>query len=132
MVASIRSFSILLNVHDCQISLDFYQRVLGLTLTESWAHQGRVRWCSLDCAGVTLMLNEHRASGTLRHLGSDHQDCVLYLSVANLSEMRLHLMTEGFAATHPQPQEYGLLQCSVVDPDGYEIALTEPLSVTNQ
>ena len=110
--------SILLNVHNCQISLDFYQRLLGLNCTQSWEDEGRVRWCSL----------EHRASASTRRGGLDHQDCVLYLSVANLAEIRLLLRAEGFDVTEPQQQAYDLLQCSAADPDGYEIALTQPIT----
>ena len=120
--------SILLNVHNCQISLDFYQRLLGLNCTQSWEDEGRVRWCSLECGGATLMLNEHRASASTRRAGLDHQDCVLYLRVANLAEIRLLLRAEGFDVTEPQQQAYGLLQCSAADPDGYEIALTQPIT----
>ena len=120
--------SILLNVHNCQISLDFYQRLLGLNCTQSWEDEGRVRWCSLESGGATLMLNEHRASKSTRRGGLDRQDCALYLSVANLAEIRLLLRAEGFDVTEPQQQAYDLLQCSAADPDGYEIALTQPIT----
>ena len=120
----VQRLSILSNVYDGQISLGFYHRLLGLNGTESGEDEGRVP-CSLECGCVTRMLNEYRGSASPRRGGLCHPDCYLYLSFANLAEIRSMLRAEGFDVIEPESQAYGPLPCSAAHPDGNVVALSQ-------
>jgi uncharacterized glyoxalase superfamily protein PhnB len=70
------------------------------------------------------MLNRHsRIDAAARHARPHYGDLVLYLRVASAHAMRDRLIAAGVAVSPVGRQAYGVDECYVRDPDGYELAI---------
>lgn len=119
----------LLNVRDVDRSCAFYAGVFGLTIVEQAGPTGELIWARLEGDGTVLMVNRH-GEGSERRLRerTDHGDIVLYINVQGAAELHGRLVGLGFDPGAIERQHYGVLQFSLYDPDGYELAITERIA----
>ena len=71
------------------------------------------------------MLNEHGENSPARrgkHHG--HRDVVLYFDVDGLDSLWIQLNQDGLKPGVIRTEDYGTRQFALIDPDGYEIAVT--------
>jgi uncharacterized glyoxalase superfamily protein PhnB len=117
--------TVLLNVEDVTRSIAFYVGAMGFTVVDSWQYEGRIRWAKLAVGGIELMLNEHGENSPARrgkHHG--HRDVVLYFDVDGLDSLWIQLNQDGLKPGVIRTEDYGARQFALIDPDGYEIAVT--------
>lgn len=106
------------NVTKMEVSLRFYVEGLGFAMTNSWAPEGRVRWCWLAREGVPLMLQEYLpAQVPTGKFG-------VGVSICFICEDALAFYREckarGIAASRPFVGN-GMWVTTVHDPDGYRL-----------
>lgn len=113
----------LLNVLDIAASIGFYE-ALGFTVGERWdGGEGRA-WCLLACGDLRIMLNQSvRAASYHRRARPDYSDLVLYLYVDDAPACWKELQAMGLAGRHVGPQNYGLDEVWLRDPDGYHVVI---------
>ena len=112
----------LLNVQDMAASLAFYGK-LGLSLDEKW-ERGDAAWCLLSAGDFRLMLNQtRRADSASRRAGEDYSELVLYMYVDDAPSAWSELQAQGVSGRHVGPQEYGLDEVWLRDPDGYHVVV---------
>lgn len=112
----------LLNVEDYDRSLAFYRK-LGFEPAEE-AREGSTAWCLLTCGELRLMLNQtKRAKSAARRALGDYSDLVLYLYVDDAPRAWAELREKGVTGRHVGPQDYGLDEVWLRDPDGYHVVV---------
>ena len=118
----------LMNVADIRRSCRFYTEAFGFEVAASAGPEEDLVWVRLSLGEASLMLNQ-RGEGRERRLAerADHKDVVLYIGVKDAAKLHGHLVRLGFEIGELEPQDYGLLQFALYDPDGYELAVTSPL-----
>ncbi|MEL6189043.1 MAG: VOC family protein [Myxococcota bacterium] len=116
--------AILLNVESIEISLPFY-RALGFQTVETWEEtSGTLGWVRLDQGSTRLMLNRtSRSQSELRRARPDYSDFVGYLYIDSAPDAARELSHQGLPARHVGPQDYGLDEVWIRDPDGYHWVL---------
>ncbi len=113
----------LLNVLDIRASISFYETI-GFTVTERWDGGERRAWSLLTCGDLRMMLNQTgRAASDHRRARHDYSDLVLYLYVEDAAACWQELQSLGLPGRHVGPQDYGLDEVWLRDPDGYHIVV---------
>lgn len=113
----------LLNVADVAASVPFYER-LGFTVEQRFEPEGMLHWARLRSGDGGLMLNRQTKIGVdARRARPHYGDLVLYLRVASAHAMRDRLIAAGIEVSEVERQAYGVDECYVRDPDGYELAI---------
>ena len=115
----------LLYVAEFDISLGFWRDAMGFAVTQEAGGDGW-NWAQLESGPVRLMLNSmpdnlDRATRLPDDFGS-----VLYLGADDVSAFAQAIRMKGVRVSDPEPQEYGLDQVWLRDPDGYQICVTSP------
>ena len=110
----------LMNVADVRRSCRFYTEAFGFEVAASAGPEKDPVWVRLSLGEASLMLNQ-------RAERADHKDDVLYIGVKDAAKLHDQLVRLGFEVGELEPQDYGLLQFALYDPDGYELAVTSPL-----
>ncbi|MBW3663160.1 MAG: VOC family protein [Actinobacteria bacterium] len=109
---------VLLAPRDLDGSIDFYEDRLGLVRYRDWGerpHRGVVYFLG----GGYLELNEGGDSVTPKGFR-------LWLQVGDIHAAADELRTKGVVlASEPKLEPWGLIECTVVDPDGVELVLVE-------
>lgn len=112
------SSRILLRPRDFARSLAFYEDGLGLARYREWGRP--------PARGVVLFLGGGFLELTEGHPDPPPQGVRLWLQVASLEEARSTLEVRGVAvAEPPERKPWGLIEMSVLDPDGLELILIE-------
>ena len=112
----------LLNVLDLEVSVRFYE-ALGFRVAQEWRGAPGA-WCLLTCAELRLMLNQtDRAGSEPRRARPDYSDLVLYLYVDDAEVCLDELRAKGVEGRHVGPQDYGLNEVWLRDPDGYQVVV---------
>lgn len=121
----LKDFTPLLNVRDCANSLAFYENLLGFKVTQKYEIEGRVRWALLQNGPIKLMINEPQdyVATEERMKASPFSGVVFYLQVDSVYDAARELKAGGYSVSDPAEQDYGGHECSLRDPDGYEISL---------
>jgi catechol 2,3-dioxygenase-like lactoylglutathione lyase family enzyme len=113
----------LLNVADVAASVPLYER-LGFALEQRFEAEGALLWVRLRSGDGDLMLNlQTKIGASARRARPHYGDLVLYLRVASAHAMRDRLIAAGIEVTEVERQAYGVDECYVRDPDGYELAI---------
>lgn len=113
----------LLNVLDIRASVSFYE-ALGFAVRERWGDAEDRAWCLLVCGELHMMLNQTtRAASDHRRGRPDYSDLVIYLYVEDAPACWRELQTAGLSGRHIGPQEYGLDEVWLRDPDGYHVVV---------
>jgi len=117
--------TVLLNVEAVSRSIAFYAQTMGFSVVDSWQHEGAIRWAKLSVGGIELMLNEHGENSPVRRQNRHgHRDVVLYFDVDELDLLWNQLEQDGLKPGVIRTEDYGTRQFALMDPDGYEIAVT--------
>jgi len=117
----------LLNVEDAERSIAFYTRHLGFQVAQRYTAEGATAWAMLQHGTVKLMINRpDRADSTSRRQRPGYRDAVLHLYVASARECRAALRAAGVVTSEVTLEPYGMEECRLRDPDGYEIAVVSP------
>ncbi len=131
MAIEVGGMAPLIQVHDMNEALAFYQGALGFELVQSSdevdAPEGRYfHWCWLKLGGAHLMLNTAFDEGE-RPLERDpvrqaaHRDTGLFFDCPDPDAAAARLRAHGIACDGPRDASYGMRQLYVTDPDGYEL-----------
>ena len=118
----------LLNVEAVESSARFYREAFGLELTDSWSNEGRMRWAKLERGAFAMMLNEHGEGSAARRARGGHRDVVLYVAVDDADAVHAELVAKGLQPGEVNEETYALRQFVLRDPDGYELAVTSPIT----
>jgi uncharacterized glyoxalase superfamily protein PhnB len=117
----------LLNVEDVSKSIAFYEAVLAAKVENKWEASGCVRWARLGFDGGKLMLNTpENASSVERRSRLEFADAVLYVMGDDAPAWREKLLAAGLDVGELSQEEYGNVEFSVRDPDGYAIRFSSP------
>lgn len=117
----------LLNVEDVATSLDFYRTAIDAVVEADWEHEGRVRWARVSFDGGALMLNTpDGAMSRDRSTRGEFADAVLYMMCDDAAAHRERLLAAGLAAGPLSDEDYGNVEFSLRDPDGYAIRFSSP------
>jgi uncharacterized glyoxalase superfamily protein PhnB len=117
----------LLNVEDAERSIAFYTRHLGFQVAQRYTADGATAWAMLQHGAVKLMINRSdQADSAGRRQRAGYGDAVLYLYVASARECHAALQAAGIAVCEVTLEPYGMEECRLRDPDGYEIAIVSP------
>lgn len=110
-----------LSVVNMQASLKFYVDGLGFKITNKWEPEGKIRWCSLQQGGASIMLQERdpsrpAAEGKFGIGTMPHFICRDALDIyRKITERGVTVENEPFVANH-------MWFFTVTDPDGYRLA----------
>jgi len=119
-----------LGVTDIEASLRFYINGLGFKMTNSWAPEGRIRWCWLELGEAAVMLQEYwkdgkPAGGPEGPLGQGVSICLM---CADAIAVYHDAVGRGLAASRPFVGNH-LWVTSLTDPDGYRLDFESPTEV---
>jgi catechol 2,3-dioxygenase-like lactoylglutathione lyase family enzyme len=113
---------VLLRPRDFARSVDFYERGIGLARYREWGeapHRGVVYFLG----GGYLELTE---GGGASAAGLDSVPIRLWLQVADIESVRAELAERSITvAAEPEHKPWGLIEMSVLDPDGLELVVIE-------
>lgn len=125
---TIRKMTPLLNVEDVSRSILFYESLIGFEIVTDFESDGVAEWALLRAGDIEIMLNEgdEGDSATRRRL-PPFSGQVLYFDVEDCQALHAELLSRGFRVDPLEPQDYGVLEFRLRDPDGYELAFTSPI-----
>lgn len=123
---NVRTAYPLLYAQDMERSLAFY-RDLGFTLTNRWAPEGKLSWCSLAMEGAQLMLQLAEPED-LTHLRRGHSDVALFFLCEDVDALYERMRHRGVDAKPPTEAFYGMRQLTLIDPDGRRICFEHPVA----
>jgi catechol 2,3-dioxygenase-like lactoylglutathione lyase family enzyme len=132
MALTIGGLCPLLQVFDMPKSIAFYRDVLGFTIASPVPDNLQCDWVLLELNGSELMLNtayeagERPSAPDAARLGA-HRDVALFFDCPDLDAAQEHFRVCGLELVAPVVREYGMKQLSLLDPDGYEICLQQPV-----
>jgi len=121
----------LLYVRDGEASLAFYRDLLGFELVQRAGEDAGYLFAQLKSGAASLMINSMPGSGHTTALPDDF-GCVLYLNAEDVHALCTELRAKGVEVADPEPQEYGLDQLWLRDPDGYQLCITSPTDLSRR
>ena len=123
-------------VFDVPTSVRFYRDLLGFEVvsnSEPFDEQpDNFGWTMLRRNSVTLMLN-NMYEDNIRPSKPDaartqaHRDTLLYISCGQMDTLISDLRRQGVNVSGPVTTYYGMVQATVLDPDGYSICFQRPV-----
>jgi len=119
----------LLNVEDPDRSLSFYVGVLGFSLEADFEHEGQRVWARLAHGPIQLMINRSpgRIARGARSDARSYDDVVLCARVEDAAAAHATLAEAGCEPGALRSEDYGMLEFTVRDPDGCELAFQQPV-----
>ncbi len=135
MELGIRGLCPLLQVFDMPRSIAFYRDILGFEVVRQVPEGDRCDWALLRLHGAELMLNtayehhERPPAPDPARVGA-HRDTALFLGCADVYAACARLRATGMDVDDPVVRDYGMIQLSLSDPDGYGICLQHPVGQT--
>ncbi len=126
MGLDVRGMAPLLGVFDMPASLHFYRDLLGFEVVGRSGPEDDCGWCWLRLGGAELMLNTlydkgERPAAVDPQRVKNHRDTAVYFSTPDVDATYRYLREKGVEAEEPFDQNYGMRQCYVLDPDGYQL-----------
>jgi len=117
----------LLNCEDVSASITFYQAALDAEVESSWDLEGTVRWARIGFEAGKLMLNTPDGiSSQDRRSRKEFSDAVLYLICNDAPARHERLRAAGLDVGELRDEDYGNVEFSVRDPDGYVLRFSSP------
>ncbi len=110
-------------VTDLEASLRFYIDGLAFALDKQWAPEGKLRWCSLQCGGAALMLQEYLPSR--RPLAELAVGVTVCFQCADAIRIYHNALARGLQPDRPFVGN-GLWVTTMTDPDGYRLEFASP------
>lgn len=107
-------------VKDMESSLNFYFKVLGFSIGESWVDEGKLKWCWLVIDNGALMLQEYNEKNNVPK--DKHGEGVeIFFICEDALAMYEQITSNGLVAPEPfVGNKMWVVQ--VRDPDGYKIS----------
>lgn len=113
----------LLNVEDLEASLDFYRNALGFAVEDRHDADGKPIWALISHGSVRLMLNRpDGADSATRRARPSYGETLFYFYVPDARAAHEELGDRGYGPGPLEEQAYGVLEFTLRDPDGYELA----------
>lgn len=120
----------LLNVRDGKTSIAFYKEALGFSIINEFADGADMHWAKLENGSIKLMINQREAATSLDRIEREtFQGVVFYFEVDSVHRFQRELLARGYPVTEPEPMPYGVDECYLRDPDGYELAFVSPVDL---
>lgn len=117
----------LLNVLDGKRSLEFYCSGLGFEVVAEATDDDGMHWAAVRNGTDRIMINQRQeAASDERNTGGSFRGVVLYFEVESVHDLHRELQARGISVSKPEAMPYGVDECYVRDPDGYELAFTSP------
>ena len=114
----LRSLVPVLDVHDVDVSIEFYCGVLGFTVHDKVEWAGRTEWALLRCDQVELMLCASKDEEVEE--GGRGGEGMFFLYHENLESLLVYLGSSGYPqAPEMLPIQNGRKDFYLRDPDGY-------------
>ena len=117
-------------VFDVPTAVAFYSHVLGFEVVSTSSpfdeRLDNYGWAMLRRDAVTLMVN-NMYEDNIRPSEPDaartraHRDTVLYIGCSELEAFVTSLRARGVFVSGPATTNYGMLQATILDPDGYSL-----------
>lgn len=106
------------NVTNIDASLQFYREGLGFEMTLQWIDEGKLRWCSLQLGGASIMLQEyHHTQTPPTKFGEGISICFICEDALTIYR---EAKSRGLQASKPFVGN-GMWVTSLTDPDGYRL-----------
>jgi catechol 2,3-dioxygenase-like lactoylglutathione lyase family enzyme len=124
---------VLLRPRDFERSVGFYEEGIGLVRYRDWGeapHRGVVYFLGGGYLELTEGAGRDRGDGPLSGGKAEVPPVRLWLQVADVEAARDELASRSIAiAAEPELKPWGLIEMSVLDPDGLELVVVEtPIS----
>ncbi len=117
----------LLNVRDGEASIAFYKDALGFSVINEFADDDDMHWATLENGSIKLMINQRQKSASPTRIEREtFQGVVFYFEVESAHRFYRSMHSRGFPVTEPEAMPYGVDECYLRDPDGYELAFISP------
>lgn len=120
----------LLNVRDGKTSIAFYTEALGFSVINEFADEADMHWATLENGTIKLMINQRLESASPGRIEREtFQGVVFYCEVESVHRFHRDMRARGYPVTEPEPMPYGVDECYLRDPDGYELAFISPVDL---
>ncbi len=117
----------LLNVRDGEKSIAFYKEALGFSVISEFADEDDMHWATLENGSMKLMINQRQKSASPGRIEREtFQGVVFYFEVESVHRFHQDMRARGFLVSEPDAMPYGVDECYLRDPDGYELAFISP------
>lgn len=117
----------LLNVRDGEASIAFYKDALGFSVINEFADDDDMHWATLENGSIRLMINQRQKSASPERIEREtFQGVVFYFEMDSVHRFYRKMRERGFLVTEPEAMPYGVDECYLRDPDGYELAFISP------
>ena len=121
-MANVKQTVPLIWVSDIGKSAEFYCKVLGFSIRQTWEPRGQLTWCWLDLGSASLMLQQHSKDVDF----TKSKGIGLYILCENVDPLHERISSNGGEVTPISVAFYGMRQFSAIDPDGNEIWFEHP------
>ena len=108
---------------DVRETIDFYQDVLGFTLTGKWPDEVDPKWVELSRDDVALQFFAEAPVGIPKE---PIMSGTLYLYPSDVRELAKEWENRVKFAWGPEVMDYGMREFGIRDCNGYYLAFTEP------
>ena len=122
-----RALSNSLTVKDLAQSVAWYRDVVGFTVDQQYEREGKLRAVSLKAGSIRILLNQDDGGrGWDRTKGEGFS---FQLTTAqSVDDIAKRIKANGGTlATEPADMPWGVRSFRLVDPDGYRLAISQPL-----
>ena len=107
-------------VTNMEVSLEFYTKGLGFTLTNKWIPREKIEWCWLQRENVAFMLQQPRHSDYFEDKGTAGSCMSIYVICTDALALYHEFKSRGIEMPEPFVGNY-MWVVSVTDPDGYQL-----------
>ena len=119
----------MLNTRNIEISLEFYQKALGFTITSDPDLVKDWRWASLRSGNTELMLSESGGWASAEKNTDPHEKTdwpvIFYFYPDDVCVLHAHIVNAGYTPTPITVTHYGMREFSISDPDGHMLSFGE-------
>jgi predicted enzyme related to lactoylglutathione lyase len=119
-----RALVVSLTALDLQKSVAWYRDVVGLTVDQEYAFEGKVRAVSFKAGAVRLLINQDDGGrGWTRVKGEGF--AFQFTTAQNIDEVAARIKANGGTlATEPADMPWGARMFRLVDPDGFRFSIS--------
>jgi catechol 2,3-dioxygenase-like lactoylglutathione lyase family enzyme len=111
----------MLQTSDMTRTIEFYTRMLGFSLMNTWPDGGEPTWCILgrDDIQIMFMINEH--------LGAPQMTGTLYIQTSDVLDLHRRIADQVEVLWGPEVYEYGMHEFAILDCNGYTLSFGQPV-----
>jgi predicted enzyme related to lactoylglutathione lyase len=106
-------------VKDMELSINFYIKALGFSMTESWLDKGKIKWCWLNIGNAAIMLQEYDEKTNVKEKQGEGVE--IFFICEDALAIYTQITSNGISVSEPfVGNKMWVVQ--VKDPDGYKIS----------